>query len=370
MLIGIPKEIKDQEFRVGATPYTVKALIDAGHKVLVQSNAGDRIGFSDEMYEKFGAKIVKSAKEIYDSEMIYKVKEPQAEEFPLLKEGQILFCYLHLAPDPIQTKALLEKKVIGIAFETVTDPRGKLPLLVPMSEVAGRIAVQAGAYALQMINGGKGVLLGGIPGVSKGRVLVLGGGVVGTEALRMALGLGAEVKVFDNNLARLRELDLLYSPALKTGYPTPAALSEAVANADLVIGAVLVPGKKAPHLITREMVKRMEKGSVIVDVAIDQGGCVETSRPTKHSSPIFIEEGVVHYCVTNMPAACAKTATEGLCNSTLPFALQIANLGVKKALTQDSHLLNGLNVYLGKVTNKPVAEDLGYLYVSPKELLQ
>lgn len=368
MKIGVPKEVKKDEFRVGATPETVHAFVEAGHTVQVQTQAGAKIGFSDEMYQKAGAKIVSSAKEIYQNEMVIKVKEPQASEFPLLHEGQILFCYLHLAPDPEQTKHLLEKKVIGIAYETVTDEMGRLPLLVPMSEIAGRIAVQAGATALQMVNGGRGCLLGGIPGVKPGKVVVLGGGVVGTEAMRMALGLGADVTIFDRSLPRLRELDKLYAPALKTVFATPSAIEEAVVQADLVVGAVLIPGKTAPKLVTHAMVKKMLPGSVIVDVAIDQGGCIETSRPTTHSDPTYIVDGVVHYGVTNMPAACARTATQGLTNATLPYALKIAHLGYKKALKEDPHLLDGLNVYRGKITNAFVAGDLGYPYHSPKDL--
>lgn len=369
MKIGIPKEVKKDEYRVGATPATARSLVEAGHAVQVEKGAGARIGFSDEMYQKAGAQVVEGPREIYRNEMIVKVKEPQESEFPLLFEGQILFCYLHLAPDPIQTKHLLERKVIGIAYETVTDDLGRLPLLVPMSEMAGRISIQAGATALQIVNGGRGVLLGGIPGVRSGRVVVLGGGVVGTEAMRMALGLGADVMIFDKSLPRLRDLEEMYAPALKTIYSTPAAIEEAVVKADLVVGAVLIPGKKAPKLITHAMVKKMLPGSVIVDVAIDQGGCAETSRPTTHSNPTYVLDGVVHYAVTNMPAACARTSTQGLTNATLPYALKIANDGYKKALKQDHHLRQGLNVYRGKVTNAPVAEDLGYEYHSPESVL-
>ena len=369
MHIGIPKEVKKDENRVGATPETVYSYVAAGHSVFVENNAGLAIGFTNEMYEKAGAQILGSAKEIYSKEMIIKVKEPQKSEFPLLHEGQILFTYLHLAPDPEQTKHLIEKKVIGIAYETVTDEAGRLPLLVPMSEVAGRLSIQAGATALQIANGGKGVLLGGIPGVRPGKVVVLGGGVVGTEAMRMALGLGADVTIFDRSLARLRELDKLYAPALKTMYSTPAAIEEAISTADLIIGAVLIPGKTAPKLLTRAHLKKMSPGTVIVDVAIDQGGCAETSRPTTHSEPTYVIDGIVHYCVGNMPAACARTSTQGLTNATLPYALKIANLGYKRALLEDPHLREGLNVHLGKVTNKPVAEDLGYEYFDPMSVL-
>lgn len=369
MKIGVPKEVKKDEHRVGATPETVRSFVEAGHTVQVQKDAAARIGFTDEMYKKAGAHIVATAKEIYQNEMILKVKEPQASEFPLMHEGQIFFCYLHLAPDPEQTKHLLEQKIIGIAYETVTDEQGRLPLLVPMSEIAGRIAVQAGAVTLQMINGGRGVLLGGIPGVKASKVVVLGAGVAGTEAMRMALGLGADVTIFDRNLPRLRDLDKLYAPALKTVFSTPAAIEEAVVQADLVIGAVLIPGKTAPKLVTAAMVKKMLPGSVIIDIAIDQGGCIETIRPTTHTDPTYVVDGVIHYGVTNMPAACARTSTQGLTNATLPYALKIANLGYKKALLQDKHLMEGLNVYRGKVTNPFVAEDLGYQYHSPSSVL-
>ncbi len=369
MEIGVPKEIKKDEFRVGATPETVRSFVEAGHSVHVQKDAGAKIGYSDEIYRRAGAQIVESAKEVYQNEMIIKVKEPQNSEFPLMHEGQILFCYLHLAPDPEQTKHLLERKVVGIAYETVTDELGRLPLLIPMSEIAGRIAVQAGATALQMINGGRGVLLGGIPGVRPGRVVIIGAGVVGTEAMRMALGLDADVAILDRNLHKLRDLDMRYAPALKTLFSTPAAIEEAVTHADLVIGAVLIPGKLAPKLVTRAMIKKMAPGAVVVDVAIDQGGCFETSKPTTHSEPTYVVDGVVHYAVANMPAACARTSTQGLTISTLPYALKIANLGYKKALTQDRFLMEGLNVYLGKVTNQNVAEDLGYTYHPPLSVL-
>ena len=369
MLIGVPKEIKDHEFRVGVTPAGVKALTTAGHEVLVQSNAGEAIGFSDEMYQQAGARIAETAADVYQCPLVVKVKEPQASEFPLLQEDQVLFTYLHLAPDPEQTRQLLARKVVGIAYETVTDARGALPLLVPMSEVAGRIAAQAGASALQMINGGRGVLLGGVPGVPAGEVVIIGGGVVGTEAAKMALGLGASVTIMDTSLARLRALDDLFGPALKTRYSEIHALEELVTGADLVIGSVLIPGHAAPKLITRELVKGMKKGSVIVDVAIDQGGCCETSRPTTHSDPLFIEEQVVHYCVANMPAACARTATQALTNATLPYLLKLANLGYREALKQDPYLRQGLNVAHGKVTHQAVADSLGYEHVSAETLL-
>lgn len=369
MHIGIPKEIKNNEFRVGATPAMVKALAEFGHLVVVETHAGAKIGFTDEMYEHAGAKIVSSAAEVYKSEMIIKVKEPQENEYPLLREGQILFCYLHLAPDPVQTKNLLERGVVGVAYETVTDAQGRLPLLVPMSEIAGRIAIQVGATCLQLNHGGKGLLLGGVPGVPPARVVVIGGGVVGTEAARMALGLGANVTIIDKDLNRLRQLDALFGPNLKTLYSTSYAIEEAVTRADLVIGAVLIPGKVAPKLVTHAMVKQMMPGSVIVDVAIDQGGCIETARPTTHANPTYSVDGVIHYCVTNMPGACARTSTVALTNATMDYALLLANKGWRKALMDSVGLRHGLNVCLGKVSNEHVASDLGYPYVAPTTLL-
>jgi alanine dehydrogenase len=368
MLIGVPKEIKNHEYRVGVTPSFVRSLVEAGHKVMVETKAGESIGFRDDLYAAAGATIVSSREEIYKAEMIIKVKEPQLEEFPLLKEGQILFCYLHLAPDPIQTKHLLEQKVVGIAYETVTDPQGRLPLLTPMSEIAGRLSIQMGATALQMNHGGQGILLGGVPSVAPANVIVIGGGVSGTEAARMALGLGADVTVLDKNLQRLRDLDFLFGGRVKTLYSTTANLEEALKDADLVVGAVLVPGKLAPRLITREMVKKMKRGSVIVDISIDQGGCSETSRPTTHADPIYVVDGVIHYCVTNMPGAAARTATLALTNATERYALEIANKGWRKALAENKHLQEGLNVCLGKVTNSHVAHDLGYAYTPFNEI--
>jgi len=369
MIIGIPKEIKNHEYRVGATPSMVRLLVDAGHQVFVQTQAGATIGYTDEMFTAAGAEIALTAKQIYESEMIIKVKEPQESEYPLLKEGQILFCYLHLAPDPIQTKQLVESKVVAIAYETVTDAQGRLPLLIPMSEMAGRIAIQVGATTLQLNNGGKGLLLGGVPGVSPASVVVIGGGVVGTESARMAMGLGADVTIFDKDLNRLRALDALFGPHLKTLYSSPLAIEEAVTKADLVIGAVLIPGKTAPKLITRQMIKKMAPGSVIVDVAIDQGGSTETSRPTTHTDPTYVVDGVIHYCVTNMPGACARTSTQALTNATMDYALKIANKGYKAALMENPGLRQGLNVCFGYVTNESVAHDLGYNYVSPEKVL-
>ncbi len=369
MIIGIPKEIKNHEYRVGATPAMVRSLVEAGHQVWVQQNAGIEIGFTDEMFAASGAKVVPSPIEVYKAEMIIKVKEPQESEFPLLRSGQILFCYLHLAPDPIQTKHLVESGVVAIAYETVTDKQGRLPLLVPMSEIAGRISIQVGATALQLNHGGKGLLLGGVPGVFPACVVVIGGGVLGTEAARMAMGLGADVTIIDRDIARLRTLDALFGPHLKTLYSTSLAIEEAVTHADLVIGAVLIPGKTAPKLITRQMVAKMTSGSVICDAAIDQGGCSETSRPTTHGNPTYVVNDVIHYCVTNMPGACARTSTQALTNATLDYALKIANKGYKKALLDDPGFLQGLNVCHGKITNESVASDLNYKYVPAHEAL-
>jgi alanine dehydrogenase len=369
MIIGIPKEVKNHEYRVGATPELIFLLKTAGHRVLVETQAGAKIGFSDEMYRLAGAEIVLTPEQVYEAEMIVKVKEPQKSEFPLLKEGQILFCFLHLAPDPEQLKHLIAKKVVGIAFDTVTDPQGRLPILTPMSQVAGRMAIQAGATALQLANGGKGLLLGGVPGVAQAKVTVLGGGVVGTLAAVVAMGCGADVTILERRLDRLRELDDHYGSRLKTLYSTHVSIEESVVSADLVVGAVLVPGKKAPQLITEAMIKRMSPGSVFVDVAIDQGGCSETSRPTTHSDPTYILHHIVHYCVTNMPGACARTATQALTNTLIPYVLSLASGGWRRALKEDSHLLDGLNVCLGEVTNLAVAEDCGYPYVSPRKFL-
>lgn len=369
MHIGIPKEIKVHEYRVGATPEMVRMLVESGHKVVVQSQAGEKIGFTDDEYRAAGATIVSTAAEVYKSEMIIKVKEPQESEFSLMHEGQILYCYLHLAPDPIQTKNLIERKVVAIAYETVVDAKGRLPLLIPMSEIAGRISIQVGATALQMNQGGKGVLLGGVPGVPCAKVVIIGGGIVGTEAARMAMGLGAQVIILDRDVNRLRELDALFGPLLRTIYSTPTSIEEAVAGADLVVGAVLVPGKTAPRLVTKEMIKKMSPGSVVVDVAIDQGGCFETARPTTHAEPTYVVDGVIHYCVTNMPGACARTATLALTHATMGHAMAIANKGYVKALRDDAGLRQGLNVCLGKVTNESVAHDLGYTFVPPESML-
>lgn len=370
MIIGVPKEIKVHEYRVGATPEMIKILAGQGHLIAVETKAGFQIGFSDEDYKKAGARIVGTATEVYQCEMILKVKEPQESEFSLMHEGQLLFCYLHLAPDPIQTKHLLEKKVIAIAYETVTDRKGRLPLLRPMSEIAGRISIQVGATYLQLNHGGKGLLLGGVPGVAPARVVVIGGGAAGTEAARMAMGLGASVIILDRDLDRLRELDHLFGPHLSTIYSTPSSIEEAVSKADLVIGSVLVPGKTAPKLVTREMIKKMSQGSVIVDISIDQGGCFETSKPTTHTNPTYVVDGVVHYCVTNMPGACARTSTLALTHATMDYVLAIANKGFNRALREDHGLKQGLNIFKGHVTNESVAIDLDYAYMPVDEVLK
>ncbi len=369
MRIGIPKEIKDHEFRVGVTPSGVRALAEAGHEVLVERGAGEAIGFTDARYRAAGARIASGPEEVYACPLVVKVKEPQPSELPLLREGQILFTYLHLAAEPALARGLMERGCIAVAYETVTDAHGHLPLLVPMSEVAGRLAVQAGAAALQMIHGGRGVLLGGVPGVPPGRVVIVGGGVVGTQAARTALGLGAEVAVLDVDLERLRWLDDHFGPSLRTRYSDSHTLAELVEGADLVVGAVLVPGRHAPRLLTREHLRAMGRGAVLVDVSIDQGGCAETSRPTTHSDPTYVEEGVVHYCVTNMPGAVAHTATWALTHATLPYVQRLAALGFPRAFQEDPGLRAGLNVCLGRITHPEVAADLGLPYTPLEELL-
>lgn len=371
MLVGVAREIKDNEFRVGLTPSAVRELVTHGHKVLVETGAGAAIDLSDAMYKAAGAEIVPTAAELFTrAEMVVKVKEPQPSEIAMLRPGQVLFTYLHLAPDRAQTDGLLESGCVGVAYETVTDERGGLPLLAPMSEVAGRMSIQAGAHALEREAGGTGILLGGVPGVPPAKVVVLGGGVVGMNALRMALGLEADVTVLDKSLPRLKELDLAFAPALKTRFATTDVIEECVAAADLVIGAVLVPGGAAPRLVTREMLKCMRRGSVVVDVSIDQGGCFETSRPTTHSHPTYVEEGVVHYCVTNMPGAVARTSTFALNNATLPFTLALADKGFRAAMADDCHLRDGLNICEGKVTCRAVADAHGLEYVPPETLLK
>lgn len=363
MRVGVPKEIKNHEYRVGLTPDGAAALVRRGHSVMVQRDAGTAIGFPDSQYEKAGARILAHATEVFaEAEMIVKVKEPQPVECKLLRPGQVLFTYLHLAPDPEQAKALIASDCVAIAYETVTDDHGGLPLLAPMSEVAGRMAVQAGAHALEKAQGGLGVLLGGVPGVAPAEVMVLGGGVVGVNSARIALGMGAHVTLFDISIPRLRELDARYGPALSTRYASHEAIAAMLPLADLVVGAVLVPGAAAPKLVTRDMLKSMRPGSVIVDVAIDQGGCFETSRPTTHQDPTYVEEGVVHYCVANMPGGVARTSTLALTQATLPFVLALADRGYRDALAADPHLRAGLNIHRGHVTYRAVAEALGYPY--------
>lgn len=370
MLVGVPKEIKPQENRVGLVPGSVREVIRAGGSVLVEKNAGIGIGISDEQYLAVGAEVVDSAEEVYArAELIVKVKEPQPIECKRLRENQALFTYLHLAPDPQQTRLLKESGVTAIAYETVTQNDGGLPLLTPMSQVAGRMSIQAGAHCLEMAQGGSGVLLGGVPGVAPAKVVVIGGGVVGTNAVRMAMGMEAHVIVVDKSLTRLRELDFQFGSKLNTIYATAEALEQYVSAADLVIGAVLVPGASAPKLVTKEMLKAMRPGSVIVDVAIDQGGCFETSRPTTHQDPTYITEEIVHYCVANMPGAVPKTSTFALNNATLPFVLSLVTKGVKLALLSDGHLLNGLNVHKGMITYEAVARDLDYDYIAATDAL-
>jgi alanine dehydrogenase len=370
MLVGVPREIKDNEFRVGLTPSAVRELVAHGHKVVVQSGAGEAIDLDDVAYQAVGAEIVADAAAVFGrAQLVVKVKEPQPAEIAMLRAGQVLFTYLHLAPDRTQTEGLLKSGCVAIAYETVTDERGGLPLLAPMSEVAGRMSIQAGAHALEREAGGRGVLLGGVPGVPPAKVVVLGGGVVGMNALRMALGLEADVTVLDKSLPRLKELDLAFAPALKTRYATTDAVEESVLTADLVIGAVLTPGGTAPRLVTREMIRSMRRGTVVVDVSIDQGGCFETSRPTTHSNPTYVVDGVVHYCVTNMPGAVARTSTFALNNATLPFTLALADKGYCPAMVADCHLRDGLNIINGKVTHQAVAAAHGLEYVPPETAL-
>ena len=370
MRIGLPTEIKNHEYRVGLTPASVRELSSHGHDVLVQSGAGASIGLADDQYRAAGATLANDAAEVFaESDMIVKVKEPQPLECAMLRPGQILYTYLHLAPDPTQTAALVKSGAICVAYETITGPGGGLPLLAPMSEVAGRMAVQAGATHLEKSKGGMGVLLGGVPGVPAGHVVVIGAGVVGTHAVQMAIGMGARVTVLDKSVDRLRQLDLVFGNRISTVYSGAQNLEEAVLDADLVIGGVLIPGATAPKLVTREMVGRMKKGAVVVDVAIDQGGCFETSHATTHAEPTYIVDGVVHYCVANMPGAVARTSTFALNNATIGHALSLADKGWKQALNDNAHLKNGLNVALGQVTHEAVAKDLGYNCVSANTLL-
>ena len=370
MLIGVPKEIKNHEYRVGFTPTSVREAVRHGHEVWVQANAGSGIGSSDADYTAAGAKIVAAAADIFaKADMIVKVKEPQAGERSMLREGQILYTYLHLAPDPEQTKDLVKSGAVCIAYETVTSARGGLPLLAPMSQVAGRMSVQSGAHCLEKAQGGRGMLLGGVPGVSPAKVVILGGGVVGTNAAAIAIGMGADVTIIERSTDRMEELVARFGLNVKTLYSTQGAIEDECAMADLVIGGVLIPGAAAPKLVTKAMLKDWKAGSVFVDVAIDQGGCAETSHATTHAEPTYVVDNVVHYCVANMPGGVARTSTYALNNVTLPFALNIANKGWKKALSDDAHLRNGLNVAGGKVTYKAVADDLGYEYVAAEKLV-
>jgi alanine dehydrogenase len=370
MLVGVPKEIKNHEYRVGMTPMSVREAVRHGHKVWVQKDAGTGIGSSDDDYKAAGAEIIATAAEIFaKADMIVKVKEPQSAERKMLREGQILYTYLHLAPDPEQTKDLVASGAICIAYETVTGPRGGLPLLAPMSQVAGRMSIQSGAHCLEKAQGGRGVLLGGVPGVAPAKVVILGGGVVGTNAAAMALGMGAETVILEKSTDRMEELVARFGTGLRTLYSTQGAVEDECATADLVIGGVLIPGAAAPKLVTRAMLKDWKPGSVLVDVAIDQGGCAETSKATTHADPTYVVDGVIHYCVANMPGGVARTSTYALNNVTLPFALAIADKGYKKALMDDAHLRAGLNVAHGKVTYKAVADDLGYDYVTAENAL-
>ncbi|MDZ5696352.1 alanine dehydrogenase [Chelativorans sp. M5D2P16] len=369
MRVGCPKEIKNHEYRVGLTPGAVREYVAHGHDVLVESGAGAGIGADDNAYRAAGAAIAKSAEEVFArSDMIVKVKEPQASEWVQLREDQILYTYLHLAPDPDQTKGLVASGVTAVAYETVTDERGGLPLLAPMSEVAGRLAIQAGATALQKANGGRGVLLGGVPGVLPGKVAIIGGGVVGLNAAKMAIGLGADVTIIDRSIPRLRQLDDIFNGRVHTRYSTVEAVEEECFSADVIVGAVLIPGAAAPKLVTREMLSGMKAGAVLVDVAIDQGGCFETSHPTTHSEPTFAVDGIIHYCVANMPGAVPVTSTHALNNATLHHGLQLADKGLK-ALADDPNLRNGLNVHRGRITNRAVAEALGYEMSEPRAVL-
>lgn len=370
MRVGCPKEIKNNENRVGLTPAGAKAFTGSGHEVFVEAGAGIGSGFTDAEYASAGAKLLSTAKEVFDaSDMVIKVKEPQKGEIAMLKKGQILFTYLHLAPDPEQTKGLLESGATAIAYETITDASGKLPLLTPMSEVAGRMAVQIGAYYLQKTNGGRGMLMGGVPGVPPAHVVVLGAGVVGLNAIKMAVGMGARVTVLDRSLPTLRYLDDIFGNRIETVWSSDAHVEEILPSVDLVIGAVLVPGAAAPKLIRKDMLKLMKQGSVIVDVAVDQGGCVETTRATTHADPTYFVDGVLHYGVANMPGAVPRTSTMALTNATLPYALKLANMGWKAALASDRGFLAGLNTHEGKLTCKPVADDQKLAFTDPASLI-
>ena len=363
MIVGLPKEIKDNEYRVGLTPAGVRALTDAGHQVSVERSAGEGSGFEDDLYQRAGGQILDSADDVWaEAEMIVKVKEPVASEYNRMREGQLLFTYLHLAPDRELTRELLERKVTGIAYETITDRRGGLPLLTPMSEVAGRMAIQVGAHYLEKMSGGRGILLGGVPGVPAARVVIIGGGVVGTNAAKIAVGMGAHVTIIDNNLDRLRELDDIFLSKISTLASSAYMIQDAISEADLIVGAVLVPGAAAPKLVTREMLKGVPNGGLIVDVAVDQGGCIETTHPTTHSNPTYYVEGVLHYCVANMPGAVPRTSTFALTNATLPYATKLANKGFLNAIAADPGLKAGVNTFAGRCTYEAVAvaQDLAY----------
>jgi alanine dehydrogenase len=370
VIIGLPKEIKDNEYRVGLTPAGVRAFTDAGHRVLVEKRAGEGSGFDDALYVRAGGAIIESADDVWsEAEMIVKVKEPIAPEYPRMRAGQLLFTYLHLAPDSELTQQLLDRKVTGVAYETITDRKGTLPLLTPMSEVAGRMAIQVGAYYLEKMSGGRGILLGGVPGVPAARVVIIGGGVVGTNAAKIAVGMGAHVTIIDNNLDRLRELDDIFLSKISTLASSAYMIHDAVSQADLIIGAVLVVGASAPRLVTRSMLKDVTDGAVIVDVAVDQGGCVETTHPTTHSDPTFYVEGVLHYCVANMPGAVPRTSTFALTNATLPYALKLANQGLKSAVASDPGLAAGVNTFAGKLTYEAVAVSQGRDYTRLDQLV-
>ncbi|HEX5735982.1 MAG TPA: alanine dehydrogenase [Blastocatellia bacterium] len=370
MIVGLPREVKDNENRVGLVPAGVKALTVAGHKVLVERAAGEGSGVTDGEYVAAGGQIINTADEVWaSSEMVVKVKEPIAVEYPRMRPGLVLFTYLHLAPARELTRALLDRGVTGIAYETITSDQGHLPLLTPMSEVAGRMSIQVGATYLQRTNGGRGVLLGGVPGVAPGRVTIIGGGVVGTNAAKIAVGFGASVIIIDRDLERLRYLDDIFGSRIRTLASNPYTIAESVAASDLVVGAVLVPGAAAPKLVTREMLRAMPRGAVIVDVAVDQGGCIETTKPTTHSEPTYYVENVLHYGVTNMPGAVPRTSTFALTNVTLPFALKLAKWGVEEAIRRDSHLKNGVNTYKGKVVYEAIAHDQGLEYAPIDSLL-
>ena len=371
MKIGCPKEIKPQEFRVGLTPNAAGEAVAHGHEVLIEAGAGAGAGFADADYKAAGARIVETAEAVFaEAEMVVKVKEPQAVERKMLREGQVLFTYLHLAPDPEQTKDLMASGCTAIAYETVTDERGGLPLLAPMSEVAGRLAPQVGAWTLQKANGGRGVLMGGVPGVGPARVLVIGGGVVGTHAAKIAAGMGADVTVLDRSLPRLRYLDDVFGGVFRTGYSSAGLLAEHLGQADMVIGAVLIPGAAAPKLVTRAQLAEMKPGAALVDVAIDQGGCFETSKATTHADPIYEVDGIMHYCVANMPGAVARTSTIALGNATMPYMLALADKGWQTACAEDPHLLNGLNVHAGKLTYYAVGKALGIDVTSPQVVVK